>query len=131
MCEWAEVSKSGFYEWRCRPTSETAARRAELAVKVKAIFEHSRGTYGARRVAVVLRHAGETVSTRLVGRLMRQQNLVPAAPRPYKRTTLADPAAAGRIADLVGRDFTAPAPGLRLVGDITYSVQLLVMCSFP
>ena len=30
--------------------------------------------------------------------------------------------------DLVARDFTADAPGTKLVGDITYSAQLAVMC---
>jgi transposase InsO family protein len=35
------------------------------------------------------------------------------------RTTVADPAAA-KAPDLIGRDFTAPAPNRRYVGDITY-----------
>jgi transposase InsO family protein len=35
------------------------------------------------------------------------------------RTTVPDPAAA-KAADLIGRDFTAPAPNQRYVGDITY-----------
>jgi putative transposase len=120
MCRWSEVSTSGFYAWTTRPTSATAARRADLAVKIGAIFEHSRGTYGARRVARVLRNSGATVSERLVGRLMGDLGLVAAAPRPYKRTTYPDRASRARIADLVKRDFTAAAPGAKLVGDITY-----------
>ena len=120
MCEWSEVSTSGFYDWATRPTSATAARRADLAVKIRAIFEHSRGTYGARRVARVLRNSGEVVSARLVGQLMGHLGLVAAAPRPYRRTTFPDRDGRGRIADLVKRDFTAAAPGVKLVGDITY-----------
>lgn len=34
MCEWLEVSKSGFYEWRSRPQSATAKRRQELAALI-------------------------------------------------------------------------------------------------
>lgn len=30
MCEWAEVSRSGYYEWRDRPASATATRREHL-----------------------------------------------------------------------------------------------------
>jgi hypothetical protein len=30
MCEWAEVSTSGYYEWRDRPASATAIRREHL-----------------------------------------------------------------------------------------------------
>ena len=31
MCEWLAVSSSGYYEWRDRPTSATAARRNRLS----------------------------------------------------------------------------------------------------
>jgi putative transposase len=119
MCEWSGVSKSGFYDWARRPVSMTAARRESLASKVRTVFEHSRGTYGARRIARVLRASGERVSKRLVGRLMTELGLVAAAPRPYKRTTIADGRPA-RVPDLVRRDFTASVPGAKLVGDITY-----------
>lgn len=119
MCYWLEVSRSGYYDWLGRPVSQTAQRRQLLGLKVAAIFEASRGTYGARRVARVLRHAGEVVSLRLVRRLMADLDLVPAAPRPYKRTTFPSPEP-GAVPDLVTRDFTAPAPGVKLVGDITY-----------
>jgi putative transposase len=50
---------------------------------------------------------------------MRELNLVPLQPKPYKRTTIqgeGDPA----VADLVARDFTAQRLGAKLVGDITY-----------
>jgi hypothetical protein len=34
MCEWLEVSRSGFYEWRDRPASATAQRREELKLYI-------------------------------------------------------------------------------------------------
>ena len=49
---------------------------------------------------------------------MRELGLVPCQPRP-KRFNLTQ-AAAGQVPDLVGRNFTADAPGEKLVGDITY-----------
>jgi transposase InsO family protein len=50
---------------------------------------------------------------------MRTEGLVACQPRPYRATTTPD-AAAAATADLVARDFTADAPGVKLVGDITY-----------
>ncbi|WP_445330608.1 DEAD/DEAH box helicase family protein [Streptomyces sp. GSL17-111] len=61
---------------------------------------------------------GVAAGVELVSRLMRELGLVPCLPR-SKRFTLTQ-AAAGPVPDLVGRDFTADAPGEKLVGDITY-----------
>ena len=113
------MSASGFYEWRSRPETPTAARRRRLEVLVAAAFAAGRGTYGYRRVHAQLARWGERVSPGLVRGLMHQAGLVACQPRPYKRTTTAD-AAAAATADLLGRDFTAQLPGAKLVGDITY-----------
>jgi putative transposase len=119
MCEWAEVSTSGYYEWFNRPASATAARREHLATLVKAIFTHSDETYGYRRVHAQLLRQDELVGPELVRELMREQNLVSCQPRPWRPTTTV-PGDPGPIPDLVNRDFTATAPGEKMVGDITY-----------
>ena len=119
MCEWAEVSTSGYYEWRDRPASATAIRRKRLTALVKAVFEHSDQTYGYRRVHAQLVRQGEQVSPELVRELMRELELLACQPRPYRPTTTS-PGDPGPIPDLVNRDFTAQAPGQKMVGDITY-----------
>jgi putative transposase len=48
MCEWIDVSSSGFYAWRSRPISATAERREELKVIIRHVFGESDGTYGYR-----------------------------------------------------------------------------------
>ena len=58
MCRWSRVSKSGYYSWRDRPQSQAAIRREELAILIKDVFEHSDGTYGYRRIQVVLERRG-------------------------------------------------------------------------
>ena len=119
MCTWLAVSKSGFYEWLGRPASAAAQRRDELKIKIKTLFDSFDGTYGYRRIHAELVRAGERVGDELVRKLMRELNLVPVQPKPYKRTTIrgeADPA----VPDLVARDFTAQRPGAKLVGDITF-----------
>ncbi|CAN5908621.1 IS3 family transposase [soil metagenome] len=119
MCAWLDVSTSGFYEWRNRAPSANARRRTRLADKIVEIFDAFDGTYGYRRVHVELLRAGVDVGAELVRDIMRQLGLVACQPRPYKTTTVpgdVDPA----TPDLVARDFTAVAPGVKLVGDITY-----------
>lgn len=119
MCEWADVSTSGYYEWWGRPASATAIRREHLTTLVTAIFEQSDQTYGYRRVHAQLVRQGEQVSAEFVRELMRELDLVACQPRPYRPTTTV-PGDPGPIPDLVNRDFTATAPGQKMVGDITY-----------
>ena len=119
MCEWAQVSTSGYYEWWSRPASATAIRREHLKTLVEAIFKHSDQTYGYRRVHAQLVRQGEQASPELVRELMRELDLVACQPRPYRPTTTV-PGDPGPIPDLVNRDFTATAPGQKMVGDITY-----------
>jgi len=59
MCEWADVSTSGYYEWRNRPTSTTAIRREHFTALVTAIFKNSDHTYAYRRVHAQLLRQGE------------------------------------------------------------------------
>jgi putative transposase len=121
MCTMLDVSRSSFYQWRNRVETATAARRRELAVLVREVFEESRQTSGCRRVARALNRAGHPCSVGLVADLMRELGLRAVQPRAYKRTTVQgeDPV---QLPDLLGRDFDAArcAPGQRLVSDITY-----------
>jgi putative transposase len=120
MCVWLEVSRSGFYEWRTRPTSATAARRDQLKELIVTSFEASDGTYGYRRIHADLADWGMHCGLELVRALVRELGLQPCQPRPWRQALTVQDAAAGPIPDLVRRDFTADAPGRKLVGDITY-----------
>ncbi len=119
MCAWLEVSKSGFYDWKSRPESATAKRQKQLGLIITRIFEDSDSTYGYRRIAGQLARQGTVAGPELVRKLMRQLGLVPCQPRPWRPTTTRQ-GQAGPIPDLVNRDFTASAPGEKMVGDITY-----------
>ncbi len=119
MCDWAQVSRAGYYEWRDRPASATARRRIHLGRLVEAIFTESDGTYGHRRVHAALIRQGQRCSIEFVRGLMRELGLVACQPRPWRPTTTV-PGDSGAIPDLLNRDFTAAAPGATLVGDITY-----------
>ena len=119
MCQWLGISKSGFYDWRARPESATARRRELLKIKIRALFTANDAAYGYRRMHAALARGGERCGPELVRALMRELGLVPCQPRPWRPSTTCQ-GAAGPIPDLVRRDFTAAAPGEKMVGDITY-----------
>lgn len=120
MCRWLQVSTSGFYHWRSRPQSATAARREQLAKRIIFFFEESEGVYGYRRIYADLRAEAIECSPELVRQIMKDEGLVPCQVRPYKVTTTPDLHGAEEVPDLVERDFTADRPGIKFVGDITY-----------
>ena len=120
MCRWLEVSTSGFYSWRARPDSATVRRRAVLKALITDEFTRSDQTYGYRRLHAALARRGVAAGPELIRHLARELGLVPCQPRPARVGLTRADASAGPIPDLVGRDFTADAPGQKLVGDITY-----------
>jgi putative transposase len=119
MCRWLGVSKSGYYGWRSRPQCAMARRRELLKIKIRALFEANDGTYGYRRMHAALVRGGEQAGEELVRQLMRELGLVACQPAPWRPQTTQQ-GAAGPIPDLVNRDFSAGAPGEKMVGDITY-----------
>ena len=117
MCRWSRVSKSGYYSWRDRPQSQTAIRREELAMMIKDVFEHSDGTYGYRRIQVVLERRGVRTDGSTIRSIMRDLGLQAAQPRAKVRTTVPAKDLDERP-DLLRRDFTADEPGRKWCGDI-------------
>ena len=119
MCRLLRVPRSSFYAWTNRVETPTQARRRQLSAAISAEIANSRQTSGCRRITAALNRRGIECSVGLVASLMRRLGLAAVQPRAYKRTTLPGhhltPAP-----DLIDRDFTATAPGERLVGDITY-----------
>jgi len=75
MCEVLEVARSGFHAWLKEPLSMRAQEDARLLRLVRASIHASHGIYGAPRVFLDLREAGETCSKHRVERLMRDNGL--------------------------------------------------------
>ena len=118
MCRLLGVSRSGYYDWEGRAESNQAQHRDRLTQLIRAVFMTSYRTYGYRRVHTALVDQGEQVDDELVRQLMRAADLVPVQVKRRLGLTVAD-RAAGPVPDLVNRDFTASAPGAKMVGDIT------------
>jgi HTH-like domain/Integrase core domain len=119
-CALLKVSRAAFYQYLAGP-SRRERDDAGLAGQIEAIHEESKGRYGAPRVQAELRRRGRRHGRKRVARLMRRAGIRGRAPKRWRKTTIADPAAAAR-ADAIRRDFTTDAGKInsRWCGDITY-----------
>jgi len=117
-CRALGVSESWFYKWHDRPPTPSAQRRATVDAAVKAAFTASGGTYGSPRIHVDLVADGWTISVNTVAESMASQGLVARVKKRRKNLTRQDKSKRP-FPDLVCRDFTAPAPNVKWVGDIT------------
>jgi putative transposase len=116
ICRVLGVSASAYYQ---RKTGERSTRQVEDARLLERIEEtHAANycAYGYRRIWKALGRAGEEVGRDRVKRLMRSGGIQGAKRRGRPCTTRPDPRA-GRRPDLVGRDFSAPAPDRLWVAD--------------
>ena len=119
MCRVLGLSRSGYYAWLERAPSARAAANDALTIRIRAIHERSRATYGCPRVHAELAATGERINHKRVARLMRREGLAGVSRRRGTRTTVRD-RDARPAPDLVDRDFTADRRDRLWVADITY-----------
>jgi putative transposase len=120
ICEVLEVSRSGYYAWKSRPTSNHEREDAELTVLIMQIHAEHQGRLGIARLMVELARLGFRHSAKRIRRLARAAGLFSVHPRPYKATTVRDGAGGGGLVDLVDRDFVPDGPDELWFTDITY-----------
>jgi len=118
MCQVLDVAPSGYYEWCHHPLSNRAQEDARLLRLIRASFTASHGIYGAPRVFLDLREAGETCSKHRVSRLMRENDLRALHGYRTRRWSVGKPSVL--IPNLLQRQFTATRPNVAWVTDITY-----------
>lgn len=112
------VAPSGYYEWLKKPLSNRAQEDARLLRLIQASFIASHGVYGAPRVFLDLREAGETCSKHRVARLMRENNLRAFHGYRTRRVSVGKPPKL--IPNILQRQFTVSQPNKAWVTDITY-----------
>ena len=121
LCSVLGVSRQAYYAWRARVPSTRELRDRELKALIVEVFDESRRTYGAPRIAKRLRRKrGQPVATKRVARLMGELGLRGLSRGSKRRGTTVQDTAALAAPDLVRRDFTAAAPDHVWVADITY-----------
>lgn len=120
ICEALGVSRSGFYAWLARKPSDRAKRDERLTQEVRKSFLDSDRTYGARRVWRDVLAAGLDCGLHAIERLM-QANVLKARPRRRRLPSDSGVRPATELAaNILDRQFHAPAPNRRWVADFTY-----------
>jgi putative transposase len=124
-CAVLEFPVSTYYAAKKREREPSArdVRDGQLKEQIMRVWEDrekGRRVYGARKVWLQLQREGTGVARCTVERLMRELGIAGAAAARKKPRTTVPGATGSRPADLLDRDFTAPAPNRRWVADITY-----------
>jgi transposase InsO family protein len=119
ICATVPIAPSTYFLHKARhadPTRRSARVQRDDAWRV----EIQRVVYGPRKVWRQLRREGHRIARCTVRRLMRAMGLAGAVRGRAWVTTTQASADAGRLPDLVARDFTATRPNQLWVSDFTY-----------
>ena len=118
MCQWFNVSRSGYYAWRDRPESKRVVEDRSWLDPIKKIFNDSKQTYGSPRVHAVLKSQDEPIGKRKVERLMRENGIQACSTHLYRR----QPGLGRYYASIKNQTHTISItrPNQVWVGDITY-----------
>ena len=119
LCRCLRVTRSGFYAWATRGPSERAQRDLVLRTKLRAFHAASKHRYGRPNLWKDLREDGEAVSEKRVARLMQEEGIQGRVWRRYRASTTMSDHADPIAPNVLARDFTAPGPNQRWVGDTT------------
>jgi transposase InsO family protein len=118
MCKVLQVSRPGYYAWCRREPSRQALANQALLVRLRQLFKQHRGRYGYRRVYEAVRK-DVPCGIHRVARLMRQDGLKVVPRKGYRQTTQSNHKRPV-VPNILGREFTAAAPNLTWLSDITY-----------
>jgi putative transposase len=121
LCEHGcKIAPNTYYAHKKRPPSTRELRDEYLKVQVRRVWDDNLEVYGADNVWAQLNREGVRVARCTVERLMRDLGLSGARRgKVFKVTTRCDDRQ-HRPADLVDRNFAAPAPNRLWVADLTY-----------
>jgi transposase InsO family protein len=119
MCKVFKVSKSRFYAWRNRLSSNRDNENRMLLFEIRRVHERSKASYGSPRIADELNAHGFKVSRPRVARLMKQNKIRAVHAKKFVVTTDSRhkyPVVENKL----DRNFSVQAAGQAWVSDITY-----------
>ena len=110
------ISKSSYEYHRARLGAD---KYAALRAEVRAVFEEGGSRWGYRTIWARLRRSGTVVSEKVVRRIMREEGLQVVYDRRRRRWSSYGGEASPAPPNLVARRFSAPAPDMLWLTDIT------------
>ena len=119
ICRVLPIAPSTYYAFKKRPPSDRTLRDEYLKTEIERVYEANFKVYGARKIHRQNRD-GIVVARCTVQRLMRELGIQGARRGRKVFTTIPADDGTERPADLVNRDFNAPAPNRLWLCDITY-----------
>lgn len=115
MCHIFGISRSAYYHW----LKAERIQQPQVAQKVKAIFEATKGTYGSPRITQQLQSQQFEISRSTVARMMKKMKLVARPKKKYVNTT--DSKHDNPISNnLLNRQFYTNRINHKWVSDITF-----------
>jgi putative transposase len=118
LCQILGVARSGFYQWIHEPLSPRVIENERLLELIRESYAASGRIYGAPRIFLDLREAGEHVGHNRVARIMRLNGI--RALRGYKAPRYFRGVPSVTSPNLLKRQFTVERPDAAWVTDITY-----------
>ena len=120
MCRMLDVSRSGFHEWHRRKPCARAIENERLTTRIRTFHALSGRCYGSPRICRDLQEAGERVSENRVARLMHRAGIEALRRKPHRPIDEGVRPECAIAANVLDRDFEAPAPNQKWVADFTY-----------
>jgi transposase InsO family protein len=120
MCRALEVSRSGYYAFKTRPTSQQRADNEKLLIEIRRVFLENDSNYGSPRIWDHL-HNKERMqcSENRVARLMQVNGIVAIQKRKFRVTTNSKHGYPV-WPNVLNRNFVVKKPNAVWVSDITY-----------
>lgn len=118
MCEYLDVSKSGYYDWRDRPASDRAQHDAVLVAQIVEMHCGNEANYGAIRVHPYLKKRSYSCSRRRINRLMKAHGI--RSKYHAHRVRRFNGSSAPVSDNLLANQPSAEQSGQQWAGDMTY-----------
>jgi len=122
LCATLDVSRSGYYAWHGRPESDRAIENTALLLRIRAVHDISKQTYGSPRMTEALHAEGFECSKNRVAKIMRDNHIFSEATKKFRVVTTDS----NHDLPIAPREFETEnanavmAPNQVWVGDITY-----------
>lgn len=124
ICKTLNIHHSVYYYHCNHKTNSYKESNKTLDVKIKAIYDKSKGRYGSPKITKELQKEGIKVSQKRVARRMKLLGLKSITIKKFNHAGKSKCDETKEYKNLLQQDFFANKPGQKWVGDITYIYTL-------